>query len=159
MNMCNPCKLTSPIFINGCKTQSVNIDITDFVTNSIEYQSILSTVLNNYLLTNSLNINNCQLNGMTTVWFVNIIIDDVVTYNSPYFSGTGYYEVSSKPSSTTTTDAILDGFDFLTTLGYEYFISEDLKTITLLYNQTCVPFIYGIDFKLDIGINFNLTCN
>ena len=157
--MCNPCKLTSNIFDNDCPVQSVNIDISDFVSNSTDYQSILANVLNGYLQSNSLNINNCQLNSMLTTWYITIMIGNDTLYNEPYFNGVGYFDVNSYPSNTTSFNAVINGLEYLKSLGYSYTISNDLNNITLLYKQSCVEFIYGINFKLDIGINFNITCN
>jgi len=157
---CKPCSLINNIFTYDCPIESVECAIYPWVNNpQIQtLNAVLGNVLNSYLTTNGYTLNDCDFNGMTTKWFVDIRVDDTVVVSYPFFSGVGYSSPSySSPTVDMWDDALSNALDSLKDYGFDYYLTNEDTVV--VYNQVCSVSEQGINFKLNIGINFEILCN
>jgi hypothetical protein len=157
---CKPCSLTSNLFSHDCPLETVECPIYPWMENSViqDFNAVLGQLLTNYLADNGYNLNDCDFNGMTSEWFVDLRIDDVIIVDYSFFNGIGYNSpVYSVPTISEWNSALLIGLETLKTYGYDYFLTT--TDTVVLSNQVCSVSEQGINFKLNIGINFNILCN
>lgn len=157
---CKPCSIISNIFTYDCPIESVECAIYPWTTNPLiqSLNAVLGSTLQTYLTTNGYTLNDCDFNGMTTQWFVDIRVDDVVVVSYPFFNGIGYSSPSySSPTVAMWDTALENALESLKDYGYDYYLTEDDTVI--VYNQVCSVSEQGINFKLNIGINFEILCN
>ena len=157
---CKPCSLTSNLFSYDCPLETVECPIYPWMENSViqDFNAVLGQLLTNYLSDNGYNLNDCDFNGMTSEWFVDLRIDDVIIVDYSFFNGIGYNSpVYSVPTISEWDSALLIGLETLKTYGYDYFLTT--TDTVVLSNQVCSVSEQGINFKLNIGIKFNILCN
>ena len=53
--------------------------------------------------------------------------------------------------------ALENALESLKDYGYDYYLTEENTVI--IYNQVCSVSEQGVNFKLNIGINFEILCN
>jgi hypothetical protein len=167
---CTPCSLTTGIFTYDCPTQIVECNKYPFTANITNFNGVLGDMLNTYLHANGYTngVSDCQKNSLSTQWFVEVYIDNNRIINYPFFNGVGYdnpqpcvetavYSGSSSPCTSVWDHALLIALDGLETFGYDYYkIGNDKIGV---YNLICDRNRSGVDFKLKVGINFNILCN
>jgi hypothetical protein len=156
---CRPCSTTSNMFPIDCPIQSVESSIYPWdVSPTIQsFSAILGSVVNGYLTTNGQTTNDCDLNGLTTEWFVDLRMDDIILVKNSFFIGVGYTVPSlSSPSESLWYSALVDSLDELTNYGYDYYLTDSGTVV--IYNSICSESSQGLNFKLNVGINLNLCC-
>ncbi len=122
------------------------------------FSAILGNVINSYVGSIGTNINSCNLNSITSEWFVDIRLNDVTVVSKSFFNGVGLsVPALSSPSNVDWLNAVIESLDEFKNYGYDYEIIEN-ETI-LIYNTLCSESDEGVSFKLNVGINFNITCN
>ena len=162
---CRSCSLTTNIFTYDCPLESVECDLYPSVDTSTfrsfyaqNFGVVLGTLLNTYLSDNSIDINNCVLDSVVSNWFVDIRIDNVVVYQQSFFTGYGYTDPNlSVPTDETWLNAVVTGLDTLINFGYDYYLTDDDKVV--VFNQICSVSEVGVNFKLNMGINFQIYCS
>ena len=162
---CRSCSLTTNIFTYDCPIEAVQCDLYPQVDTSTfrsfyaqNFGVVLGILLNNYLTENSIDINNCVLDSVVSNWFVDIRIDNVVVYQQSFFTGYGYTDPNlSVPTDETWLNAVVTGLDTLINFGYDYYLTDDDKVV--VYNQICSVSEVGVNFKLNMGINFQINCS
>ena len=103
-------------------------------------------------------LNDCDFNGMTSEWFVDLQIDNITVVKYPFFNGIGYSSpIYSVPTGTTYNDGLLTALESLKDYGYDYYLTT--TDTVVLSNQVCSVSEQGVNFRLNIGINFNILCN
>lgn len=157
---CKPCELTSNIFRYDCDIQVVECGKYPWYNSGtiINFNGVLGYVLNNYLTENGYELNDCQLNTLNTEWFVDIKINnnDVIRY--PFFNGVGYIDLSlSSPSISDWDNALISALNDLKNYGYDYYFTNNDTVV--IYNLICSTSDVGLNFNLNVGINFNITCS
>jgi len=122
------------------------------------FNAVLGQTLNNYLTANGYTLNDCLLNTLTTNWFVEIKINDSTVIQYPFFDGIGYTNISlSSPQPNDWDSALLIALNDLTIYGYDYYLTT--TDTVVIYNSICSTSAFGDNFKLNVGINFNILCN
>ena len=162
---CNSCTLTTSVFSYDCPIETLECGLYPWVdtstfrgTYSQSFGVVLGILLNNYLDANSIDINNCILNSLQTEWFVDIRIDDVVVYSQSFFNGVGYTDPTlSVPSDEDWSDGVVLGLESLINFGYSYYLTDNDTVV--IYNQVCSVSEIGVNFKLNMGINFIISCS
>jgi hypothetical protein len=99
---------------------------------------------------------NCFLNGLTTEWYIQIKIDGVPIYQETFFNGVGYNIFNSVPTNNEWLNGLTNALDSLTIYGYDYYYTSDDTYV--VYNSICTESSEGINFELNLGINFNIYC-
>lgn len=157
---CKPCSIVTNIFTYDCPLESTECPIYPWVENPRiqQFGAVLGNLLSQYLTANGYNLNDCILNSVRSEWFVDIRVDDVQIVSYPFYNGIGF---SNPPYSSPTVDqwdaALLVALDMLKDYGYEYYLTENDTVI--IYNQVCSIWERGVNFKLNIGINFEIFCS
>ena len=159
---CVSCSLPGNLLPIDCPVTSVSCGVYPWQKDAsiTSFSGVLGRVLNNYL---GSNIVNCDLNTLTTDWYVDIEYSGATAAQVLFFSGVGYgagsvYEGISYPSNATwltglqsTMDTLLEG------KGLDYYISEANELV--VYTVDCSSNKTGLSFKVNVGINFNISCN
>jgi hypothetical protein len=157
---CKPCEITSNIFRYDCDIQVVECGKYPWYNSGtiVNFNGLLGYVINNYLTSNGQSLNDCQLNTLKTEWFVNIVIDNITVVNLPFFSGVGYVDsILGSPTISNWDNALVVALNDLKNYGYDYYFTNNETVV--IYNTVCSTSDVGLNFKLNVGINFNITCN
>jgi hypothetical protein len=157
---CKPCSITSNLFSYDCPLETVECPIYPWTnsTTITNFNGVLGQLMTNYLSANGYNLSDCDFNGMTSEWFVDLMIDDVTVVSYSFFDGIGYSSpIYSVPTVTEWNSALLIALESLKDYGYNYYLTT--TDTVILSNQVCSVSELGINFKLNVGINFNILCN
>jgi hypothetical protein len=151
---CEPCSFKTNVFAKDCPVESTECGLYP----GVSFNNVLSTTLNNYLVLNGYELNDCNTNSLSSVWYVDLRVDDVVLVSESFFTGYGYNIVNlSTPTSSQWKDALINGLDSLNDYGYCYLLTDDDTVI--IYNEVCSVSDLEINFKINIGVEFNIDCN
>jgi hypothetical protein len=157
---CNPCSFETNIYPNDCPTQSIECGIYPWQTNPkiVSFGNVLTVSIDNYLFSEGYSIGDCDLNSIITTWYVDLSIDGTSIIQYPFFNGSGQFiEGISYPSSTTWVSGLTDSLEELETFGYDYYFTDDDTVV--VYSNNCSTDSDGINFQINVGINFNILCN
>jgi hypothetical protein len=156
---CNPCSMVSNLYTYDCDVQSVQCSIYPWQTNPQlqSFSAVLGYLLNNYLTSQGYELDDCLQNTLKSTWYVVLSLDDVEVVQYQFFTGIGYLNTGLSSPTTdqwiTALETALNGLDFY---GYEYILSD---TDVVVFNSICSVNDTGINFKLNVGINFEILCN
>ena len=157
---CKPCSITSNLFSPDCPLEIVECPIYPWTNHPTitNFNGVLGQLMTNYLDENGYILNDCDFNGMTSEWFVDLQIDNITVVKYPFFNGIGYSSpIYSVPTGTTYNDGLLTALESLKDYGYDYYLTT--TDTVVLSNQVCSVSEQGVNFRLNIGINFNILCN
>ncbi len=157
---CEPCSFKTNVFAKDCPVESVECGVYPWVGNpSVQsFDNVLSITLNNYLTTNGYELNDCAVNSLSSIWFVDLRVDNNILVSESFFTGAGLNLVGlSTPTDLQWKTALMNGLDSLDGYGYGYILTNDDTVI--VYNQVCSVSDLEINFKINIGIKFNIDCN
>jgi len=157
---CKPCEAVSNIFTIDCPVQSVECPVYPWDENPLvqNFPAVLSQTLSSYLTANGYVLGDCDLNTLNTQWFVDLRIDNLPVVSIPFFNGVGYSNpVLSSPTPSQWLSAITSGMTQLETFGYNYYFTNNDTVV--LFNSICSNSELGINFKINVGINFNIACS
>jgi hypothetical protein len=156
---CAPCGFISSVFPKDCPAESTECGIYPWYSNSriTSFNAVLTQTLNEYLNDGGYELNDCNLNSISSTWYVNIKIGGVTIYNQPFFSGVGYNISSSVPTNNQWLTSLILGLDYLDEIGYGYILTD--KDTVVIYNQVCSISELGVDIEINIGISFNIDCS
>jgi hypothetical protein len=156
---CNPCSMVSNLYTYDCDVQSVQCSIYPWQTNPQlqSFSAVLGYLLNNYLTSQGYELNDCLLNTLKSTWYVVLSIDDVEIVQNQFFTGIGYLNTGlSSPTTDQWNTALETALNGLDLYGYEYILND---TDVIVFNSICSVNDTGINFKLNVGINFEILCN
>jgi hypothetical protein len=157
---CKPCEGVSNLYTVDCPAQSVECSVYPWENNPLvqNFPAVLSQTLSTYLTANGYTLGDCDLNTLNTQWFVDMRIDDIVVVSIPFFNGVGYSNpVLSSPTPSQWLTALTSGMTQLETFGYEYYFTNNDTVV--LFNSICSTSETGVNFKINVGINFNIACS
>jgi hypothetical protein len=152
---CNPCKITTQLFVFDCPAQEVICGLYPWNTNPEvnSFQVLLANILNEYYATQNINFSDCISTTITTSWFVDLRLNGVPLVQYPFYNGVG---PTSAPTSAQWLLALEFSLSSLLSEGYSYVIDYVNETVTV-YNNNCVPTFD--DFSINVGVNFQVLCN
>jgi hypothetical protein len=154
---CKPCSLVGQLFAFDCPIQEVICPI--YPWGSSPNITSFAVILNNLLLANNLLPPNCQTDTLQSTWYVDLVLNGVNLVHKEFFTGYGNTNpIGSYPSATTWFTALKEALDDLQSDGLSYVINNTNQTVTI-YNGNCLPLNVTQDFKINVGINFNMMCN
>jgi len=157
---CKPCSIISNLFDYDCPLESVECPIYPWTNNPTiqDFGGVLGQLLTNYLTANSYSLNDCDFNGMTTEWFVDLQLNDYSVVRYSFFNGIGYSSpIYSTPTTSQWNSGLLIALNSLEDNGYGYYLTN--TNTVIVYNQSCSQLTNGINFKLNVGINFKILCS
>jgi hypothetical protein len=156
---CNPCSMVSNLYTYDCDVQSVQCSIYPWQTNPLltEFSAVLGYLLTNYLEPQGYELDDCKLNTLKSTWYVVLSLDDVVVVQYQFFTGIGYTNTGlSSPTTAQWDAALIPALNGLDLYGFEYILND---TDVIIYSSICSVNDVGINFKLNVGINFEILCN
>jgi hypothetical protein len=154
---CKPCELTENIFRFDCPIQQTKCSKYPWTNQIQSFGGVLSNVLNNYLGESGYELNDCITNTLTTQWYVELYIDNNLLVDNLFYNGIGYnLNNLSFPTTTQWDNALVVALNDLKNFGYDYYFNGDELVV---YNPKCSTSNEGVNFKLNVGINFNILCN
>lgn len=154
---CKPCELLENIFRFDCPIQQVKCSKYPWNNQIQTFGGVLSNVLNNYLQQNGYVLNDCVTNTLTTQWYVELYVDDILVVDNLFYNGIGYNLSNlSFPTTPQWDSALVVALNDLKEFGYDYYFEGNEL---IVYNPTCTVSEEGVNFKLNVGINFNILCN
>ena len=151
---CNPCTLIGPILTYDCPEASTVCDIYPWTSNpsiGSNFGSVLNSVVNGYTIGS-----NCDFNSINSDWYVNISLGGNVIINEKFFDGYGIGIPQSYPSQSEWLTALQTQLDTLINYGLDYIISNNQVTV---YTITCDGLNLNSEFKINVGINFTISCS
>lgn len=152
---CKPCALVGQLFAVDCPIQEVICPI--YPWGGDPSVTSFGVVLNQLLQDNNFTGPTCSLNTLITTWYVDLILNGNVLAHNEFFTGYGNSNpIASYPSQSDWLTALGDSLSDLQSEGLGYVINEN-DTVTI-YNNNCIPLSVTQDFRIDVGINFNLLC-
>jgi hypothetical protein len=158
--LCRPCELNDNLYRLDCPVESVECPIYpwDSNPNVTTFGSVLGNVLNTYLATNGTSVGNCDLNSMTTIWYVDLRVNNTTIVSYPFFNGIGYnIPTFSTPSVSDWDIAIIAALEELKNYGYNYYLTDNDTVV--VYSESCSISDSIINFKINVGINFQIYCS
>lgn len=156
---CAPCILPAGLFSFDCSVETAECPIYPWVDNPViqNFGNVLGQVLGNYLISNGFVLNNCILNSLVTRWYVEILYDGNPIIKQLFYNGIGYGdEYISYPTIATWDSALDNALNSLKNLGYDYYKTDNDTVI--LYYTVCPESDSGINFKINVGIDFSINC-
>ena len=81
--------------------------------------------------------------------------EDII--KNSFFEGSGYTTSLSAPSQSQWDVALQISLDSLINYGYDYYLSGNENVV--VYHSICSENSTGINFELNVGINFEILCN
>jgi hypothetical protein len=154
---CNPCELTTQLFDYDCPVQILECPIYpwDADPNLLSFGTIFANTLVNYLQTSGLTPNDCVLNTVTSLWYVDLKYNGTTIISNQFATTVGYQNF---PSGNDWLTALTESLDDLQTYGFDYDINTTTNTVTI-YNVNCLPVNNEDTFEISVGINFAILCN
>ena len=152
---CKPCSLTTQLYVLDCPVQQVTCSIYPWNTdpNITNFGVLLTTTMNDFFISQGVNINSCQLNSTVSYWYVDIRINGNVIAENLFYQGIG---TGQYPTSQEWLTALTDTFQSLQTSGYGYNIDDSTDEI-IIFNNNCLPNFD--ELQINVGINFEIYCN
>jgi hypothetical protein len=134
---------------------------------------VLSNALNTYLSATNANLgttyelNDCLYENLKSVWYVDMRLNGENIVKDPFFVGSGLTKSISVPSDNEWAEALMNSLESLLNYGYAYYFSEDNIFVEkgepfnqiVVYHSVCSENSTGINFELNVGINFEILCN
>jgi hypothetical protein len=157
---CKPCSSTSNLYPIDCPIQSAECSVYPWGINPNvqSFSAVLGVLINDYLTANDKTTGDCNLNGLSTEWFVDLRVNDGILVKKSFFNGVGYTVPSlSSPSNAQWYSALVNSLDELTNFGYDYYLTDSGTVV--IYNSICSESTQGLTFTINVGINLNLCCN
>ena len=152
---CKPCLGVANLNPVDCPYQSVECEKYPWNTNPsiVSFGTILSQ-----LVTSSVgDLTGCELNGMTSEWILELTYNSSVVYSVTFFTGVGFsIPTLSFPSTNDWNTALTTGLNYLAIFGLDYYYTIDDKVV--VYNSVCSIDETGVDFAIDLKINYDLYC-
>jgi hypothetical protein len=152
---CKPCSLTTQLYVLDCPVQQVTCVIYPWNTdpNITNFGVLLNTTMNEFFISQGVNINSCQLNSTVSSWYVDIRVNGNIIAEDLFYQGIG---TGQYPTSQQWLTALTTTFQSLQTSGYGYNIDESTDEI-IIFNNNCLPNFD--DLQINVGINFEIYCN
>ncbi len=153
--LCKPCGITTQAFVYDCPGQYIECGLYPWNSDPTvtSFGVLLSNLLQQYYLSENININDCLGLTILTKWYVDIRVNGVPIAQDYFFSGSG-------PAGVPTTGDWVDALDTtllsLQTLGYSYVMNTQDETV-LIYNNNCIP--SNDEISINVGISFQVLCN
>jgi hypothetical protein len=151
-----PCELITDIFSVNCSTEYAKFNIYAWLNGDITVSNFDSVLVNrvNYMLAQSgLTLNDCVQNSISTTWYVDFRVNNVVLIQEPFYDGV---TLTDSPTPEQWRNALIEYLPLIYNYGYTYDLNGNQLTVTDLTCNTnnSIDTVY-----LNVGININIDCN
>ena len=150
---CIPCKFEGQVYGYDCIDQTVSCGIYPWVeststSTAANFQQVLTQTINSVSSTYT----TCNLNTVTSEWYVDLRLDSDILVQSKFYTGYGPNDV---PTNSDWVQALNEKLELLYQQGLNYFINGNTITIA---NSSCYDDFLNKRLYLNIGIDLNLIC-
>ena len=95
---------------------------------------------------------------MTTTWYVDLRLNNTTVVSYPFFNGIAYnIPTFSTPSVSDWDNAVVAALELLKNYGYNYYLTE--SDTVVVYSESCATSETIVNFKINVGINFQIYCS
>jgi hypothetical protein len=163
---CKPCTFKGSIYQNDCTVQSHLCNRYPWGDGiDLGFSPVLTDVITKWESTNGL-VGKCDsgYDEIVSEWFVDLKINGTNILQYVFFNGVGFYN----PPGTLCSDAMpcssdwSEALDFclqqLISLGYDYRYEGTNNILVRIWNTGCSAVSEGETIEINVGINFNITC-
>ena len=155
---CKSCSTIASIFPFDCPQVSTTCPLFPWSVQIKNFNDILSLSLANYLNPQGIYLNDCELNSMETTWVVDIQVNNSSISTYSFFDGYGFGDEGvSSPTEELWVSALTGALDSLENSGYSYYLTNNEEIVIYLTNCEYQP--GSLNFKINVGINFEIYCN
>ena len=144
---CIPCTFTGQLLGSDCTDQTLMCDIG--LTNP---QTTLINSISSVVAGEGYNISDCQLNTLTSLWYVDIRLSGVLLRKDLFYTG---YGGGDFPSSQQWISAVETSLSNLDQDGLSYSINGTTITVT---NIGCNNDFTNESLQINAGLNININC-
>ena len=144
---CTPCYFNGQLFSYDCIDETFTCDLSN-----VDFNQTLNDAINDAILENNLNINDCMLNSLTSEWIIDISINNNSIYNSVFYNGFGDIDI---PNKNNLENAISDGESTLNMESLSFIREDD---IFMLKSIVCDDIFSNQIVSFTISINLNMVC-
>jgi hypothetical protein len=153
---CRPCELTTTIYNTDCPRQLKECNVYPFGGRVSNFNGVLNSVINSYTVDNELV--DCESSSVISQWYVNVTFNDTLIINDWFFSGSAVNQIYSAPTNEKWVTSLRYSLNGLLTMGLDYYFNETYTTVTI-FNTNCADKDLGWNIKIDVGINFTISCS
>ena len=150
---CEPCVAQDSLFPEGCSHSRYECSIMP-LRNGLNMPNIFNVLLKNFLSANGLSPTQCQMQTLTSVWFLEVTLGDVQILENSFYTGHGMNDI---PTNQLLTIFILGNLSSFNNFGYRALFMGGVLTLESL---TCQPPLENLPrLKTKIKIKFILNCD
>ena len=145
---CVPCSVTGQLYGYDCVDQYVNCTITP----SVAFSQILYNQITSCVATSGYTTGQCDLNSVTSQWYVDLRLDGSVLIQEQFYTG---YGASDYPTNLQWKTALNDSLIYLFDNGLDFTINGDILKV---FSLDCNGGFEGSTLELNVGINVTIHC-
>ena len=153
---CVPCVATGPLFSYDCIDETISgstIPWTGTTSTIDSFSQVLFEALNDVTIEQGYQLQNCDLDSILSIWYVDLRLDDEILVQEPFFTG---YGITGIPTETQWVDAINNKLSTIYQFGLNYNVNSDRIIIS---NSGCMELFTDKTLSLNVGINVTINCN
>lgn len=152
---CVPCTATGVLFAFDCIDETISGSTIPWsgTTSTIDsFSDGLNIALNAVVTSQGKNLQNCDLNSITAVWYIDLRLDNLILVQQPFFTG---YGITGIP----TEQQWIDGLDTYLETIYQYGLNYNVNSERIIIsNSGCMELFKNKTLTLNVGINVNISC-
>lgn len=146
---CIGAQFNGQIFPYDCTDETVECSILE---NGVTFQQILNETVNEVVATGGYTANQCNLNSIQSVWYVDLRLDSQILVQQPFYYGYGSTDV---PNLSQWISAIQTNLSSLYTYGLDYYINGNTLVVS---NSNCYPNFTDKTLTLNVGVDITINC-
>jgi hypothetical protein len=153
---CTPCQVIGPIFMNDCIDETISGTTYPWsgISSTIEsFSDALIKSVNQVLLSSGYTLSECVKESLTSVWYVDLRLDNTVLVQEPFYTG---YGINDIPSDSDWLTALENKLTYLYQYGLNYNVNAER---VVLSNSGCMELFTNKTLSLNVGINVSINCN
>ena len=144
---CIPCTYNGQLFGYDCVENTLSCDIGMRSPQTTLNQSITSAISDE-----GYNVSQCNLNGLTSEWYVDIRLNGATLVQNNFYTG---YGGGDYPTNTQWLDAVNTSLSTIYQEGLEYSINGNIVTLSSI---GCEGGFTNKTLQINVGVNINISC-
>lgn len=153
---CTPCEAIGPIFMNDCIDETVSGSTFPWsgTSSTIEsFSDALYKSVNSLVISSGYTISDCVLNSITSTWYTDVRLDNVILVQLPFYTGYGIYDI---PTNDDWLNALENNLETIYQYGMNYNVNSNRIIIS---NSGCEELFTNKTLSVNVGINVSINCN
>ena len=152
---CVPCTATGVLYAYDCIDETITGSTIPWSGTSSTIDSFsdaLYTALNGVVELQGYQLQSCDFNSITSVWYIDLRLDDTILVQQPFFTG---YGINGIP----TEQQWIDGLDTYLSTIYQYGLNYNVNSERIIIsNSGCMQLFNNKTLTLNVGINATISC-